>query len=105
MNVKNSKCIRNLAVQSLKKSYKRNIIAVAAMALTTLLFTGVFSVVFSLSATFDAYNSRINGLSEGLPSLLSFEGILIVAAFVLILGFSGYLIIYNIFQTHQSIFS
>ena len=98
MNVKNSKCIRNLAVQSLKKSYKRNIIAVAAMALTTLLFTGVFSVVFSLSATFDAYNSRINGLSEGLPSLLSFEGILIVAAFVLILGFSGYLIIYNIFQ-------
>lgn len=98
MNVKNSKCIRNLSVQTLKKSYKRNIIAVAAMALTTLLFTSVFSVVFSLSATFEAYSSRINEGGEGSASLLSAEGILIVALFVLALGFSGYLIIYNIFQ-------
>lgn len=98
MNVKNSRCIRNLAVQTLKKSSKRNIIAVAAMALTTLLFTSVFSVVFSLSATFEAYSSRINEGSEGSASLLSAEGILIVALFVLVLGFSGYLIIYNIFQ-------
>ena len=98
MNVKNSKCIRNLAVQTLKKSYKRNIIAVIAIALTTLLFTSVFSVVFSLSATFEAYNLRINGGIEDSTSLLSAEGIIIIALFVLILGFSGYLIIYNIFQ-------
>ena len=63
MNVKNSKCIRKLAVKTLKKSFKRNIIAVIAIALTTLLFTGVFSSVFSLSSTMDVYSARMAGCS------------------------------------------
>ena len=63
MNVKNSKCIRSLAIKTLKKSSKRNIIAVAAIALTTLLFTSVFSVVSSLTATMELYNAKMAGCS------------------------------------------
>ena len=61
MNVKNSSCIRKLAVRTLKKSSKRNIIAVAAIALTTLLITSIFSVAFSFKTASDTFNGRIAG--------------------------------------------
>lgn len=46
-NVNNQKVIRRLSIRSLKNSKTRNIIAVAAIILTTLLFTSVFSVGMS----------------------------------------------------------
>lgn len=46
-NVNNQKVIRRLSIRSLKNSKTRNIIAVAAIILTTLLFTSVFSVGIS----------------------------------------------------------
>ncbi len=44
IKVKNKKVINNLAVKSFKASKSRNIIAVMAIALTTILFTSLFTV-------------------------------------------------------------
>ncbi|MCQ2483428.1 MAG: ABC transporter permease [Clostridia bacterium] len=61
MNVDNSSCIFKLAVKTLKKSAKRNIIAVAAIMLTTLLLTSVFSAVFSFKTASDELSYRMRG--------------------------------------------
>ena len=42
MNVSNRKCVRTLARRSLRASRTRNLIAVLAIALTTVLFTSLF---------------------------------------------------------------
>ncbi|MCQ2467667.1 MAG: ABC transporter permease [Clostridia bacterium] len=63
MNVKNSSCIRKLAIKTLKKSAKRNIIAVAAIVLTTLLITSIFSVAFSFKTASETFNGKVNGCS------------------------------------------
>lgn len=63
MNVKNSSCIRKLAMKTLKKSAKRNIIAVAAIVLTTLLITSIFSVAFSFKTASETFNGKVNGCS------------------------------------------
>lgn len=47
LNVNNKKAIRRLSARSLKNSKTRNIIAVVAIILTTVLFTSVFSVGMS----------------------------------------------------------
>ncbi|MCI7596308.1 MAG: hypothetical protein MSS92_08875 [Lachnospiraceae bacterium] len=49
MKVKNQKCIRRLSFRALKASRKKNIIAVTAIALTTLLFTALFTIALSLN--------------------------------------------------------
>ena len=66
MNVKNSPCIRRLAIKTLKKSAKRNIIAVAAIVLTTLLITSIFSVAFSFITASRALDDRIAGCAADL---------------------------------------
>ena len=43
MKVKNQKCIRRLSYKSLWASRKRNVIAIFAIALTTLLFTSLYA--------------------------------------------------------------
>ena len=50
MNVKNRKCIRKLSLKSLYANRRRNLIAIFAIALTTLLFTSMFTIVLSLNA-------------------------------------------------------
>ena len=45
MNVKNRKCIRKLSLKSLYANRRRNLIAIFAIALTTLLFTSMFTIV------------------------------------------------------------
>lgn len=66
MNVKNRKCIRQLSFKSLWASRKRNIIAIIAIALTTLLFTSLFTVVMSLNSSYETYQFRqIGGYSHG----------------------------------------
>lgn len=66
MNVKNRRCIRRLSFRQLKASRNRNIITVVAIALTTLLFTSLFTVALSLNASYEEYIFRqIGGYSHG----------------------------------------
>ena len=66
MNVKNRKCIRKLSWRSLWASRKRNIIAIIAIALTTLLFTSLFTIVMSLNSSYEMDTfRRIGGYCHG----------------------------------------
>lgn len=66
MKVQNRKCIRNLSAKSLWAARKRNVIAVLAIALTTLLFTSLFTVALSLNSSYETYSFRqIGGYSHG----------------------------------------
>ena len=61
MNVKNSPCIWKLSFKTLRKSMVRNIVAVLAIALTTLMITSVISVAFSFRTASNELNSRMIG--------------------------------------------
>ncbi len=61
MNVSNKKCIRRLSVASFKAAKVRNIITIAAIALTTILFTVIFTVVMSIKYGFEQSNFRMVG--------------------------------------------
>ena len=52
LNVPNKKCIRRLSDRSLKAAKTRNIIAVIAIALTTVLFTSLFTIGASINYSF-----------------------------------------------------
>lgn len=66
MNIKNRKCIRRLSRRSLWASRKRNIIAIIAIALTTLLFTSLFTVVMSINSSYEMYTfHQIGGYCHG----------------------------------------
>ena len=66
MNVANRKCIRRLSVASFKAAKVRNIIAIAAIALTTILFTVIFTVAMSIKHGFEQSNFRqVGGYSHG----------------------------------------
>lgn len=66
MNVKNRSCIRRLSFKSLKAARKRNSIAILAIALTTLLFTSLFTVALSLNSSYQTYTFRqIGGYCHG----------------------------------------
>ena len=66
MRVKNRKCIRRLSFRSLWASRKRNIIAICAIALTTLMFTSLFTIMLSVNASYETYNFRqAGGYSDG----------------------------------------
>lgn len=66
MKVKNQKCIRRLSFKSLWASRKRNLIAVFAIVLTTLLFTSLFTIVMSLNASYETYQFRqLGGYMHG----------------------------------------
>ena len=61
LNVPNRKCIRRLSDRSLKAAKTRNIIAVIAIALTTVLFTSLFTIAMSINASFQQGNFRQAG--------------------------------------------
>lgn len=66
MNVKNRKCIRKLSLKSLYANRRRNLIAIFAIALTTLLFTSMFTIVLSLNASYETYQFRqLGGYAHG----------------------------------------
>ena len=74
MKVKNQKCIRRLSYKSLWASRKRNVIAIFAIALTTLLFTSLFTILMSLNESYETYNFRqVGGYSDGTFKELSEE--------------------------------
>ena len=66
MNVSNRKIIRRLSIASFKAAKIRNIITVAAIALTTVLFTVIFTVGMSMKYGFEQSNFRmVGGYSHG----------------------------------------
>lgn len=66
MNVSNRKTIRRLSVASFRAAKIRNIITVAAIALTTLLFTVIFTVGMSMKFGFEQSNFRqVGGYAHG----------------------------------------
>lgn len=66
MKVRNKKAIRRLSIRTLWASGKRNMIAAAAIALTTLLFTSLFTIALSINASYETYTFRqIGGYSHG----------------------------------------
>ncbi|MCM1183637.1 MAG: ABC transporter permease [Roseburia sp.] len=61
MKVANGKCIRRLSIQSMRAARVRNRVAVAAIALTTLLFTALFTIAMSMVSSFEESNFRMVG--------------------------------------------
>lgn len=74
MKVSNGKCIRRLAFRRLKSSRSANIIAVLAIALTTVLFTALFTIVMSAAYGYEQTNFRkVGGYAHGSFKYLSEE--------------------------------
>ncbi len=66
MQVQNRKCVRRLAWKSLRASRTRNLVAIAAIALTALLFTSLFTIALSINAGIQQANFRqVGGFSHG----------------------------------------
>lgn len=74
MNVANRKCIRRLSFAHMKSAKLRNIITVTAVALTTILFTTVFTVVISIKDGYEQSNFRqVGGTGHGTFKYLTEE--------------------------------
>lgn len=58
MKVKNKRCIRTLSLKQFRVAKTRNLIAVFAIALTTLLFTSLFTIALSINDGFQQSNFR-----------------------------------------------
>jgi ABC-type transport system, involved in lipoprotein release, permease component len=74
MKVSNGKCIRNLSAKSMKAAKSRNIIAIIAIALTTILFTTLFTIALSINHSFQQSNFRqVGGIAHGTFKYLTQE--------------------------------
>ncbi|NTV78616.1 MAG: ABC transporter permease, partial [Clostridiales bacterium] len=74
MKIANQKCIRILSIKSMKAAKMRNLIAVMAIALTTLLFTSLFTVAMSINTSIQQANFRqVGGWSHGTFKYLTKE--------------------------------
>lgn len=66
LRVSNKPCIRKLSRKSFKASKTRNLIAILAIVLTTILFTALFTVGLSMNEAFQQSNFRqVGGYSHG----------------------------------------
>ena len=66
IRVSNKACVRHLGRQSMKAAKTRNCIAVLAIALTTVLFTSLFTIALSINDGFQQSNFRqVGGYSHG----------------------------------------
>ena len=63
MKVANKKCIRRLAFKNLQSAKLRNMITIIAVALTTILFTTLFTIALSMVENFQQSNFRQVGTS------------------------------------------
>ena len=81
MNVRNRGCIRRLSFRTLRAAWKRNAIVVAAIALTALLFTSLFTVALSINSSYETYTFRqIGGYCHGTFKEVSEEQARAIAA-------------------------
>ena len=58
MKVKNRKAVRRLSVKSFKAAGRRNITAAVAIAMTTVLFTALFTIMMSINTSYESYTFR-----------------------------------------------
>lgn len=66
MRVANRKCIRSLAFKNMRSAKSRNLITVTAIALTTILFTSLFTIALSIIENFQQSNFRqVGGTDHG----------------------------------------
>lgn len=66
IRVRNGKAVANLSRKSVKANRSRNLVAIAAIALTTLLFTALITIALSINAGFQQSNFRqCGGFSHG----------------------------------------
>ncbi len=66
IRVSNHNCVRLLARRSLAASRTRKLVAVSAIALTTILFTALFTIAMSINTAFQEANFRqVGGFSHG----------------------------------------
>ena len=66
MNVSNRGCIRRLSLRALRANRTRNLVAIIAIALTTMLFTSLFTITLSINEGFQQSNFRqAGGWSHG----------------------------------------
>lgn len=61
IKVSNGSCIRRLGLRSMRAARSRNIIAVLAIALTTVLFTSLFTIAASINYSYQQENFRRAG--------------------------------------------
>ena len=66
MNVKNRGYIRKLSLKVVLSAPKRNLITIVAIALTTLMFTSLFTIALSINATYQNYMfKQVGGYVHG----------------------------------------
>ena len=66
LRVSNGNCIRRIGWRAMGAAKTRNIIAVLAIALTTTLFTSLFTIAMSINDGFQRSNFRqVGGYSHG----------------------------------------
>ena len=66
MKVKNRKAVRRLSVKYFKAAGRRNITAAVAIAMTTVLFTALFTIMMSINTSYESYTFRqIGGYAHG----------------------------------------
>ena len=81
MNVRNRKCIRKLSFRTIWASRKRNLIAILAIILTTLLFTSLFTIALSINRTYEMYTFRqVGGYPHGSYKQVTDEEITAIAS-------------------------
>lgn len=59
--VSNGKCVRRLGLRSMRAARTRNVIAALAIALTTILFTALFTIAATINYSFQQANFRMAG--------------------------------------------
>lgn len=69
--VSNRKCVRRLGLRSMRAARTRNIVAVLAIALTTILFTSLFTIAASINYSFQQENFRQMAATPMAPSRTS----------------------------------
>ncbi len=74
MKVSNGRCVRHLGLRSMGAAKTRNIVAVLAIALTTVLFTTLFTIAFSINESYQQENfRRMGGDSHGAIKEITWE--------------------------------
>ena len=74
ISVSNGKCVRRLGLRAMRASRTRNIMAVLAIALTTVLFTSLFTIAASINYSYQQENfRRMGGDAHGAVKELSRE--------------------------------
>lgn len=74
IQVSNKKCIRTLSMKSLRANKTRNLIAILAIAMTTLLFTSLFTIAFTIGNSYQQATFRqVGGDMHGSFKDITFE--------------------------------